>query len=264
MTDAIRVPECDELDLFDVAETPVSAHTEEPAPDWFVEAETLTEKHQTRTLQFGIGDWINECRALAEKHQTATLQWDIGDWFNRCPLPDDIAGVPKPYDIAESLLGIQRSTLYDWASTAKRIPVSVRTENLPFTHHRIVANELPEADDATKKRWLDLAAYEKLSVRELQDRLRDSRNPDNPKPRTKSFIVKLPECLYMTLRNLARGRESTVPVVAAEFLAEYLASDEVRQEADTCVVMAEERTHQRRRRAGIRTARAFDPLGLQR
>jgi hypothetical protein len=264
MTDAIRVPECDGLDLFEVAETPVSARAEEPAPDWFSEAETLIEKHQTRTLQLEIGDWINAGRALAEKHQTATLQWDIGDWFNRCPLPDDIDGVPKPYDVAESVLGVQRSTLYDWASTAKRIPVSVRTENLPYTHHRIVANELPEADDATKKRWLDLAADEKLSVRELQDRLRKSRTPDDPRPPTKSIVVKLPELLYITLRNIARGRESTVHVVGAEILIEYLASDDAREAADTSVAVADERTYQRRRRAGIRTARAYDRLGLQR
>jgi hypothetical protein len=264
MTDTIGVPEIGDLDAFELPEGPVSVRTEEESPDWFAEAETLTQKHQTQSLQFGIGDWINEGMALAEKHQTATLQWDLGDWFNRCPLPDDIDGVPRPYDVAESMLGIPRSTLYDWASTAKRIPVSVRTENVPYTHHRIVANELPEADDATKKRWLDLAADEKLSVRQLQDRLRESRNPEGPKPiPTKSFVVKLPDLLYIKLRNIARGRESTVQLVAAEFLTEYLASDEARVLEDAELAKAEERTHQQRRRAGIRTARAYDPCGLR-
>lgn len=263
MTDAIRVPEIEDLDAFGLADPFISARTEEPEPDWFSEAETLIEKHQTRSLQFNIGDWINEGMALAEKHQTGTLQWNLGDWFNRCPLPDDIAGVPKPYDLAESVLGIPRSTLYDWASTAKRIPVSVRTEKLPFTHHRVIANGLPDADDATKKDWVDIALAEKLSVSELKDRLRASRDPDRPKPNpTKSFLVKLPDILYIKLRNIARGRASTAQVVAAEFLTEYLASDEARELEDYEIANAEERTYQRRRRAGIRTARAYDPLRL--
>jgi hypothetical protein len=261
MNEATRVSNIDECDPFEPDES--SVRTEGADPNWFDEAGTLAEKHQTENIQFEIGDWINEGKALAEKHQTTSLQWDVGDWFNRCPLPDDVDGSPKPYDLAESMLGIQRSTLYDWASTAKRIPASVRTENVPFTHHRIVANELPNADDATKKRWLELAAAENLSVREFQDRLRESRgaaNPDlNP---TKSFIVKVPERVYLTLRNIARGRESTVRVVAAEFLTTYLASDEVTKLADVELAQAEERTYQKRRRAGIRTARAYNPLGL--
>ncbi len=258
----------DDMDVFelgdDMSTTPASDRIEEASPDWFSEGEALTEKHQTHSLQFNIGDWINEGMALAEKHQTGTLQWDVGDWFNRCPLPDDIDGVPKPYDLAESVLGIQRSTLYDWASTAKRIPVSVRTEKLPFTHHRVIANGLPDADDATKKLWVDIAVAEKLSVNELKDRLRASCDPDRPKPNpTKSFVVKLPDLLYIKLRNIARGRASTVQVVAGEFLTDYLASDEASALADAELAVAEERTYQRRRRAGIRTARAYDPLGLR-
>lgn len=260
MTDAIRVSNIDEFDPFEIDES--SVRTEVAEPNWFEEATTLTEKHQVQSLQFDIGDWINEGRVLAERHQTATLQWDMGDWFNRCPLPGDIDGVPKPYEIAESILGIQRSTLYDWASTAKRIPVSVRTEKLPYTHHRIVANELPDADDATKKRWLDIAAEEDLSVRQLQNRLVESRGSGDPKPLTKSFLVKLPERLYLMLRNIARGQDSTVQIVAAEFLTAHLASDEVREMADIELKRAEERTYQRRRRAGIRTARAYNPLKL--
>jgi hypothetical protein len=263
MSDAIRVPEIEDLDAFGLADPFISARTEEPAPDWFGEAETLTEKHQTQSLQFNIGDWINEGMALAEKHQTATLQWDMGDWCNRCPLPDDTDGVPKAYDLAESLLGIPRSTLYDWASTAKRIPVSVRTEKLHFTHHRAIANGLPDADDATKKHWVDIAVDEKLSINELKDRLRESRNPDGPKPPTKSIIVKLPRSLYLMLVDIASGQESKAQVVAAEFLTEYLASDETRALADAKRAKAEERTYQRRRRAGIRTALAYDPLGLR-
>lgn len=264
MTDATGVRDIDDLDPFELAEAPVSARTEEPAPDWFSEGEKLIEKHQTQSLQFNIGDWINEGRALAEKHQTGTLQWDFGDWFNRCPLPDDIDGVPKPYDLAESVLGIQRSTLYDWASTAKRIPVSVRTEKLAFTHHRVIANGLPNSDDVTKQRWIDIAVDEKLSANELKDRLRASRDPDRPKPNpTKSFVVKLPDVLYLKLRNIARGRASTAQVVAAEFLTEYLASDVATAVEDYEIANAEERTYQKRRRAGIRTARAYDPLGLR-
>ncbi len=257
----------DEILDFDQSETIDSTHTtetEEISVDWFTEGEMLIEKHQTQNLQFNIGDWINEGIALAEKHQTGTLQWDFGDWFNRCPVPDDIDGVPKPYDLAESMLGILRSTLYDWASTAKRIPVSVRTEKLHWSHHRAIANGLPDADDATKRRWVDIAVAEKLSTNELKDRLRASRDPDRPKPNpTKSLVVKLPDILYIKLHNIARGRESTVQVVAAEFLTEYLASDEVGKLAEVELAAAEERTYQRRRRAGIRTALAYDPLKLR-
>jgi hypothetical protein len=257
----------DDMDPFEVdgGISPVtSGGTEEGSPDWFVEGEQLIEKHQTQSLQFGIGDWINEGMALAEKHQTGTLQWNLGDWFNRCPLPDDIDGVPKPYDLAESVLGIPRSTLYDWASTAKRIPVSVRTEKLHYTHHRVIANGLPDADDDTKKRWVEIAVAEKLSVGDLKERLRASRDPDRPKPNpTKSLVVKLPDILYIKLRNIARGRESTAQVVAAEFLTEYLASDEIGKLAEVELAAAEERTYQRRRRAGIRTALAYDPLRLR-
>ncbi len=262
MSDATSVIRLDELDPCALDES--SVRTEPEQPDWFDEGETLAEKHQTENIQFEIGDWINEGKALAEKHQTATIQWDVGDWFNRCPLPDDATGLGTPYEIAESMLNLQRSTLYDWASTAKRIPISVRTENVPYTHHRIVANALPEADDATKKQWLELAAAEKLGVRAFQDRLRKSRTPGQPNLNPmKSFIVKLPEDIFTILNNIARGRESKVQFVAAEFLTEYLASDEVRTIAESELAAAEERTYQRRRRAGVRTARAYDPLGIQ-
>ncbi|MGH9737337.1 MAG: hypothetical protein ACRD4X_01965 [Candidatus Acidiferrales bacterium] len=247
-------------------ELPTAVREETVSPDWFEDCETIAQKHQTKTLQFGVGDWINQGLALAEKHQTATLQWDIGDWFNQCPLPEEMpstAGVPKPYDIAETVFGIPRATLYDWASTAKRIPSSVRTEKLPFTHHRAIANGLPDADDDSKKRWVDVAILEKLSVSELKERLRASKNPGTKPIPTKSFIVKLHDNLYTTLEKIARGRESTVSLVAAEFLTEHLASDEVGVIADFEAKRAEERTYERRRRAGVRTALAYNPLRLE-
>lgn len=194
-----------ELKDLEVGELSPSGRAEvEGAPkDWFSKSNTIAERHQVRGLQFGIGDWINTGLALAEKHKTATLQWEIGDWFNDCPLPEDMPisfGVPKAYDIAEEVFGISRATLYDWASTAKRIQISVRTEQLPFTHHRAIANGLPDADDETKKRWVAIAVQEKLSVNGLKERLRASRNPSCHKAAPmKAFVVKLPESLYATL-----------------------------------------------------------------
>lgn len=250
--------------LSDAHEQALSDRTE-GCPDWFDESKSLLQKHKVGSLPFEVGDWFNQWieqgRVLAEKHEAKTLQWDVGDWFARSPLPTDFPEAPKAYEIAEELLGIPRATLYDWASTALRIPVSVRSENLTWTHHRVVANGLPKADEATKKQWIDTAVAEKLSVKELRERLKSIQRPKVDS--TRSFLVDLPQPLYSLVRNIARGRESTIRKVAGGLLKDYLELDEIKEMARIELKRAEERTYQKRRKAGLKTAELYDNLKLR-
>jgi hypothetical protein len=209
-----------------------------------------------------IEDWVEAGKSLANTYRVKGLQWTIGDWLNQYPPPPE-PSMGNAYEHGERILDIAKTTLYDWASTAKRMPSSVRAENrLSFTHHRAIANALADADEATKKRWVEDAISEEWSVADLNKRMRSVTEPTFNLP--KSFNVKIPMYAFETLHSIARGRNSTDQKVASEILVEHLSSDEVKVQAAIELKQAQERTRERRQRAGRRTARAYDPLRLQR
>lgn len=77
-----------------------------------------------------------------------SMQWLIGDWL----LQGEANNWGRHDRIAEAL-GYEVKTLYDYRYVARNVPFSVRTENLSFGHHKLVAH----LDPAEQRHWLDAA-----------------------------------------------------------------------------------------------------------
>lgn len=80
------------------------------------------------------------------------VQWWIGDWLNRV----EIVWGESYEQIAENT-GREISTLYDYKSVAKKVPFSVRTEELSYNHHRVIAYDADPQNEAEWLYWINLA-----------------------------------------------------------------------------------------------------------
>ena len=78
-----------------------------------------------------------------------SIQWLIGDWL----LHGEANNWGKHEEIADEL-GYEVKTLYDYRYVARHVHFSVRTENLTFGHHKLVAH----LEASEQQRWLALAA----------------------------------------------------------------------------------------------------------
>ena len=77
-----------------------------------------------------------------------SMQWLIGDWL--------LQGESNKWGWHEQIaaeLGYEVKTLYDYRYVARNVPFSVRTENLSFGHHKLVAH----LDETEQRQWLGLA-----------------------------------------------------------------------------------------------------------
>jgi hypothetical protein len=84
----------------------------------------------------------------------------IGDWIN---YGENRYG--EKYETALARTGLAYQTLMDFAYVARKVEISLRNENLDFTHHRVVA-KLKTPDE--KKHWLKMAVKHKLGIRRLR------------------------------------------------------------------------------------------------
>lgn len=84
----------------------------------------------------------------------------IGDWINY-----GAGRYGEKYDEALRSTGLAYQTLRIYAHVARRVQLFVRTNNLDFVHHAVVA-KLKDPDE--QKHWLDLAVEHKLGKRRLQ------------------------------------------------------------------------------------------------
>jgi hypothetical protein len=84
----------------------------------------------------------------------------IGDWIN---YGDGRYG--EKYDDGLKRTGLTYSTLTEYAYVARRVGICARAQNLDYSIHRTVAKV---KDPEEQKKWLDLAAEHKLSVRRLR------------------------------------------------------------------------------------------------
>jgi hypothetical protein len=64
------------------------------------------------------------------------------------------------------LTGMSYQSLRDIASVAKNIPLSLRNDDLDFTHHKIIAAKVKTEDD--RRDWINTASARGLSSRELE------------------------------------------------------------------------------------------------
>lgn len=91
-----------------------------------------------------------------------SIQWLIGDWI--------INGETQwgqTYDEMERISGRENATLRDYVYVSRHVQLSVRTDNLSFGHHKLVA-AYPEAD---QRKWLEWAAQARASVADLRKAL---------------------------------------------------------------------------------------------
>ncbi len=82
------------------------------------------------------------------------VQWWIGDWLNQV----DLVWGRGIEQVAEET-GRERSTLYDYKSVSKKVPFSVRTEELSYNHHRVIAYDADPQDEAEWLYWINLALH---------------------------------------------------------------------------------------------------------
>jgi hypothetical protein len=92
--------------------------------------------------------------------------WWLGDWLRY-----GTASYGSKYTAAVRVTGYDRQTLMNMVYVATRFPISRRRESLSWSHHAEVAG----LDSPDQDRWLERAAVERLTVRELRLELLSSR-----------------------------------------------------------------------------------------
>jgi hypothetical protein len=213
---------------------------------------------------FSEEDWFMRLRQAAKKD--AEVRWEIGDLLNEGePHFPEIGSAEFPgcpamsiYTLAETETGLTSGTLRDYASTARRVPQSVRTDGCSWSHHRALVNALPGESEETYRHWLQRAVHENMSIVELKDAIRP-KFKDAVKHKT--MLVKVPLKVWETLKDFADNERIAVQVIASRWLTEKVEEQQPLRE----VVKQETRARRRdkRRQVGLRVARQYDPLRLQ-
>lgn len=119
------------------------------------------------------------------------VHWWIGDWLN---YGEDRWG--EMYSQALKATEFEYQTLRDDKWVAAQVELSLRKDNLSFSHHKEVAHLPPDAQE----RWLNKAEQEGLSVRELRRGVR--RNPSGIESLPDSPIV-LPDDVTLLNGDMA-------------------------------------------------------------
>lgn len=100
-----------------------------------------------------------------------STNWWLGDWVRF-----GLRYLDQRYDQICRVTGYDEQTLMNMAYVAKNFPAPRRRENLSWSHHAELAPLPPDEQD----RWLDLAAAQKLSVRQLRAKVRLAQRVDQP------------------------------------------------------------------------------------
>lgn len=85
--------------------------------------------------------------------------WWIGDWLTVCE-----SSWGDKYRLAVDITGLTPDALSNIASVCSKVQLPFRNGNLSFSHHVVVAPEIPEMQD----RWLKQAEKDNLSVIKLR------------------------------------------------------------------------------------------------
>lgn len=109
----------------------------------------------------------------------------------------------KTYEHFSQELGIDANLLYDYKWVASRIEFSVRTENLTFSHYRLLASK----DDEAIKYWIGVASDNNLSVRGLKEAMKAALPA--PEKLSKHALAPLKQIDWIELRSeMAKLEES--------------------------------------------------------
>lgn len=121
---------------------------------------------------YGKNRWEELGRILSQID--TSLMWWVGDWM--------AYGEKLKYGETETLaelLGIRIKNLYDYVYVSSRVTFSVRTENLSWSHHKLVA----KFEDPDEQRyWLSMAEQQGWNRNQLKQAMNDHyqqhREPD--------------------------------------------------------------------------------------
>jgi hypothetical protein len=111
-----------------------------------------------------LEQWLREGSRLGVRSRASG--WWIGDWVNF-----GSRAYGEKYRRAAGATGYDAQTLMNMAYVASRIEISRRRETLTWSHHAEVA---PLSVDE-QEQWLDRAARDRLTVRDLRVELRHAR-----------------------------------------------------------------------------------------
>lgn len=92
-----------------------------------------------------------------------SMPFILGDWLN---YGERVYG--ETYMQAVEATGMKAQTLMNYKWVASRVPISLRRENLTWTHHSLVAR-LPLEEQSL---WLDAASKEDWPTAELRSRIK--------------------------------------------------------------------------------------------
>lgn len=132
-------------------------------------------------VELTFDQWEAEGRRLS--FTSHALQWFIGDWWNA----GHKFGDEKRAETAKRLFGLEYGTVRNYGSVAGRVPVSLRSDNLPFAHYR----ELAALPAETVPDLINRAVEESLTVKALRAEVAAIRG-DNVVPITRQSQPKLP------------------------------------------------------------------------
>jgi hypothetical protein len=207
-------------------------------------------------VQWDMAAWYTEWEARGKElaKRDGDVRWELGEWLAKgepnYPGGSD-AYFPSFYSCAEAITGLARSTLRDIASTYNRA-VSVRTDKLTWSHHRVLVNALPKADDVTLKTWLNRAAEDGMTVVSLQAAAKASTSRIKNPIKVKSFRVTVPLGVVEMLKVFAAYERTTVQKVAAQWLIEISKSEDKQLESKFARGETKERLKKRRQEIGRR------------
>jgi hypothetical protein len=149
----------------------------------------LTKTGLTFSRAISIDEWADFGQQL--KKIEGTLQWWIGDWLN---YGEKTYG--ENYTEALAITGYDYQYLRDMKYVSQAVELSLRNDNLSWTHHRAVAALEPEQ----QAEMLTRAHTNNLSVRELRDMVKRF-NPEPSKlPKTSTVPTLDHEALATRLR----------------------------------------------------------------
>lgn len=108
--------------------------------------------------QTTLGEWESVGGVL--RRLDASIQWLIGDWIN---YGERQWG--KTYEQVAEATGYEVTALRNFAYVANAVDSSLRSDELSFGHHQLVAPMEPEL----QQQWLDYARTNGLSISQMRD-----------------------------------------------------------------------------------------------
>ena len=132
-----------------------------------------------------LDSWLAEGRPLADADAALQLnQMKIGDWF---AFGQERFGKKRAYDEALKVFPrYKRPTLKDFAHVARCVPALVRTNDLSFAHHKLVARFLNNSQ--YQKQLLNHAAENGLSKEAFSKYIKELNPPAKPKKPTPATV----------------------------------------------------------------------------